>query len=207
MRDVWCCITGIHLRKRLKVGWIGRSTSLWHKRTRICDWWKNIGWIDICTWRYTNSSFVPSQLSYTSGLWSWQMTKRGGGLTIQLSGHQSWCKASEDKITCIVDHWLEHIIEGFLIEFMVDTSINYSKAERHFLKGTWGKYLRSLNTYIKMLLCEKWLMLLPWCLGLCEVGELIDAKEGEALNIAFWLNLLWVTTRKQYILLCKVPFS
>jgi len=41
------------------------------------------------------------------------------------------CKleASEDKVTCTVDHWLDHIIGGFIIEFMVDTSVNHNDAE------------------------------------------------------------------------------
>jgi len=70
-------------------------------------------------------------------------------------------EASEDKITCVVNHWLDHIIGGFVIEFVVDTSINYSEAERHFFKGPRGNYLRSFNTWIKMLLCEKRVMHLP----------------------------------------------
>ena len=36
-------------------------------------------------------------------------------------------EASEDKIVHVVDHWLDHIIEGFVIEFMVNTSISYNK--------------------------------------------------------------------------------
>ena len=55
-------------------------------------------------------------------------------------------EASEDKITCLVDHWLNQIIGGFIIEFVVDTSVSYSEAERRFLKGPRGKYVKSLNT-------------------------------------------------------------
>lgn len=38
-------------------------------------------------------------------------------------------EASRDKITHAMDHWLSQIIGGFIIEFVVNTSINYSKAE------------------------------------------------------------------------------
>ena len=48
-----------------------------------------------------------------------------------------------------------------MTEFAVDTSVSYSEAEQHFFKGPQGKYLRSLNTWIKMLLCEKRVMPLP----------------------------------------------
>jgi len=67
-------------------------------------------------------------------------------------------EASEDKITLIVDHWLDRIIGGFITEFAVDTSVSYSEAERRFLKGPRGKYVKFLNTWIKMLLCEKRIM-------------------------------------------------
>ena len=67
-------------------------------------------------------------------------------------------KALKDKIMCIVDHWLDRIIGGFITEFVVDTLISYNEAERCFLKGPRGKYVKYLNTWVKMLLCEKWIM-------------------------------------------------
>jgi len=67
-------------------------------------------------------------------------------------------EAVEDKIVRVVDHWLDRIIGGFITEFVVDTSVSYSEVERHFLKRPRGKYVKYLNTLIKMLLCEKWVM-------------------------------------------------
>ena len=67
-------------------------------------------------------------------------------------------EASEDKIARAVDHWLDRIIGGFITEFAVDTTVSYSEAERRFLKGPRGKYIKSLNTWIKILLYEKWVM-------------------------------------------------
>ena len=65
-------------------------------------------------------------------------------------------EASEDKITRAIDHWLDRIIGGFITEFVIDTTMSYSKDDQHFLKGPRGRYFKSLNTWIKMLLCEKW---------------------------------------------------
>ena len=45
-------------------------------------------------------------------------------------------EAAEDKITHVVNHWLDRIIGGFVTEFAVDTSDSYSEAERRFLKGS-----------------------------------------------------------------------
>ena len=42
-----------------------------------------------------------------------------------------------------------------MTEFAVDTLKAYNEAERIFFKGYHGKYLNSLNLWIKMLLCEK----------------------------------------------------
>ena len=44
-------------------------------------------------------------------------------------------EASKDNIAYDVDHWLDHIIGGFVIEFAVDTSVSYNKAEQRFFKG------------------------------------------------------------------------
>ena len=93
-------------------------------------------------------------------------------------------EASEDKIEHVVDHWLDGIIGGFVTEFAVDTSVSYNKAECCFFKGSRGKYLKLLNTWIKILLCEKRVMQLPLCLGLREVEGLSGTEEEKALNIA-----------------------
>lgn len=63
--------------------------------------------------------------------------------------------ASEDKIAHSIDHWIDHIIGGFINEFTVNTFFSYNEAERCFLKGPQGKYVKYLNTWITILLCEK----------------------------------------------------
>lgn len=64
-------------------------------------------------------------------------------------------EATKDKIAHAVDHWLDQVIGGFIIEFAIDTTVSYSEAESQFIQGPQGKYIKSLNTWIKMLLCEK----------------------------------------------------
>lgn len=58
----------------------------------------------------------------------------------------------------VIDHFLDQIIGGFITYLTVDTSVSYSEVERCFLKGLRGKYVKSLNTWIKMLLHEKGVM-------------------------------------------------
>ena len=54
-----------------------------------------------------------------------------------------------------VEIWVESILEGYITEFVVDTITTYSEAERNFFQGPHGRYLSSLKTWIKMLVCEK----------------------------------------------------
>jgi hypothetical protein len=46
-------------------------------------------------------------------------------------------------------------MSGFIIEFSVDTVKAYNEAECQFFMGYQGKFLNSLNLWIKMLLCDK----------------------------------------------------
>lgn len=70
-------------------------------------------------------------------------------------------EAFEDNIMRAIDHRLNHIIGGFVRMFGVNTSISYNEAKRRFFKGLRGKYLKSLNTRINILLCEQWVIRLP----------------------------------------------
>jgi hypothetical protein len=57
-----------------------------------------------------------------------------------------------------VDFWLDNIIAGFITEFAVDTAKSYTVAEKEFLKGPRGRYIRSLYTSIKILMHDKGMM-------------------------------------------------
>lgn len=80
------------------------------------------------------------------------------GLIVQTQKLVQKLEASEDKVMRVVNHWLDRIIGGFVTEFMVNNSVSYSEEEQCFFKGPRGKYLKSLNTWITMLLCEKRVM-------------------------------------------------
>ena len=64
-------------------------------------------------------------------------------------------KNTNNAVSRVVDFWLTSLLSGFIIEFVVDTLKAYSEAERQFFKGYCGKFLNSLNLWIKMLLCDK----------------------------------------------------
>ena len=60
-----------------------------------------------------------------------------------------------NSISSAVDYWLNSLLDGFVIEFAVDTLKAYNQAKCYFFKGYRGKYLKSLSLSINMLLCEK----------------------------------------------------
>ena len=64
-------------------------------------------------------------------------------------------KNLDNPNTRTVGFWLASVLEGFVTKFAVDQRKSFSKAERYFFKGYHGKYLKSLNLSIKMLLHEK----------------------------------------------------
>ena len=64
-------------------------------------------------------------------------------------------KKTNNPISRAVDFWLNSLLEGFITEFVVETLKAYNEAKRIFIKGYRGKYLNSLNLWIKMLLCKK----------------------------------------------------
>jgi hypothetical protein len=56
------------------------------------------------------------------------------------------------------------LITGWIVcwevitEFSIDCTQSYSVVERELFKGLCGRYLKSLSTWIKMLLCDKGVM-------------------------------------------------
>jgi hypothetical protein len=63
-----------------------------------------------------------------------------------------------NKFTCAVDFWLDNVVAGLIIEFVVDTTKYYNATEKKFLKGPRGRYIISLYTSIKILLYNKGVM-------------------------------------------------
>lgn len=104
-------------------------------------------------------------MSFSSKLYDWIARLAGSQGRYKIDPLIVWTpqlvhklETSEDKVARPVDHWLNRIIGGFIIEFAIDTTVSYSEAERRFLKEPRGKYIKSLNTWIKMMLCEKQVM-------------------------------------------------
>ena len=64
--------------------------------------------------------------------------------------HETSNKASRE-----VEVWLDSILEGYIIEFAVDTNKYFSEEERDFFSGPRGILLLSLQLLIKKLVYEK----------------------------------------------------
>jgi hypothetical protein len=62
--------------------------------------------------------------------------------------------------TRAIDFWLDNVLGGYVTEFAVDCIQSYSVTEGDFFKVPCGRFLKSLNTWINMLLCEKNMMVM-----------------------------------------------
>lgn len=103
--------------------------------------------------------------SFLCELYEWLAKLVDGQPTWKLDNPIVWTlelvkcmKESENKAAKAVNYWINSILGGFIIEFVIDTSVSYSKEKCQFFKGIRGKYLKSLKTQIKILLCEKRVM-------------------------------------------------
>ena len=65
-----------------------------------------------------------------------------------------------------IDFWVDRILEGYIIEIIVDTINSYNEVEREFFLGPRGRYPKSLNWWIKMLTCEKGILQMEYADGL-----------------------------------------
>ena len=64
-------------------------------------------------------------------------------------------KSVSNPVSRAVDFWVGSILQGYITEFVVDTITSYGEAERENFQGPRGRYLSSLKTLIKMIVCEK----------------------------------------------------
>jgi hypothetical protein len=60
--------------------------------------------------------------------------------------------------THTVDFLLDNILGGYITEFVVDCTQSYNVTKRDFFKGPHGRFMKSLGMWIKMLLCDKFIM-------------------------------------------------
>jgi hypothetical protein len=63
-----------------------------------------------------------------------------------------------NKFMCIVDFWLDNITTGFITKCAIDTTKSYTAAEKDFLKGPRGRYIRHIYMSINILLHDKGVM-------------------------------------------------
>ena len=61
----------------------------------------------------------------------------------------------DNKAARVVEVCIDSILEGYIIEFTVDTVKSYSDAERELFNRPRGRFLSSLQLSIKMLIYEK----------------------------------------------------
>ena len=80
---------------------------------------------------------------------------QGGEPTFWNSELIQLLKEVDNRASRDVKVWLDSILEGYIIEFIVDTVKYYINIEREFFKGPRGRFLLSLQLSIKMLICEK----------------------------------------------------
>ena len=62
---------------------------------------------------------------------------------------------TSNKASQVFEVRLDSILEGYIIEFVVDTIKSFSEAERDFFSGPRGRFLLSLQLSIKQLVSEK----------------------------------------------------
>ena len=62
---------------------------------------------------------------------------------------------TDNKASRAVEVWLDSILEGYITDFAFDTNNSFSEAEREFFNGPQGRFLLSLQLFIKHLVYEK----------------------------------------------------
>ena len=67
-------------------------------------------------------------------------------------------KSVSNFVSRVVDFWVNNILQGYITEFVVDMVTSYSEEERKLFQGLRGRYLSFLKTWIKMLICKKWIL-------------------------------------------------
>jgi len=67
-------------------------------------------------------------------------------------------KEVRNKTSCTFDYWLDSVLGGYVTKFSIDFTQSYSAIERELFKGPCGRYLKSMYTWINMLLCKQGMM-------------------------------------------------
>ena len=92
---------------------------------------------------------------WLSELATWKTNFHRGGVAERTDQLTQEVAQVSNPISRDVDFWINSILEGYVTKFTVEVITSYSEAERHFFQGPWGRYLMSINLWIKMFLYEK----------------------------------------------------
>ena len=66
-----------------------------------------------------------------------------------------WLKRVNNPVLRVVYFCVDSILEGYITDFGIDTITSHSEAKKFVFQGQCSRYLSSLKTWIKMILCEK----------------------------------------------------
>ena len=82
-------------------------------------------------------------------------------------------KRISNTISRAMEFWVDSILEGYITNFFVDTITSYNEAKQKNFQGRCNRYMLSLKTWIKMLICEKVILRM---IDLIEKGGYVLAK-------------------------------
>jgi len=53
-----------------------------------------------------------------------------------------------------MDVWFESVLEGYIVDFIVEVRVSYTTVQRKLLKGPRGIFIWSLPLSINMIMCD-----------------------------------------------------
>jgi hypothetical protein len=119
-------------------------------------------WLQRYVFSYLHEIFF---VNFSNVLAEWMQRLAEKNITFRFVFSRSWTLESiqqvntiNNQISCVVDFWLDSVLGGYINEFSIDCTRSYNVVERELFKSLCGRYLKSLSTWIKMLLCDKGVM-------------------------------------------------
>ena len=116
--------------------WLDRKIHEFAAQKNKNSWLTKKQWLDRYLYTEIHEIFF---FSFPIELYEWITKLADNQGRWKLDGPIVWTpelvwrlEASEDKIARAVDQWLDRIIGWFIIEFAVDTSVNYIEVEQCF---------------------------------------------------------------------------
>ena len=145
-------------------------------------------WVDEYIYSYIHKEFF---IWFPIILYEWLTRLATRQTNFQIREAVEWSDQLVHEVTSIsnaisraVDFWVDNILQGYIIGFVVDTITSYSEDERNFFQGPRRRYLLRISTWIKMLSYEKGILQLSsWvaCLRrrICNRRPIKNMGKGE----------------------------